>query len=410
MTNIAKLDRLAICQHRACLKTRPVRAPGLQATVITTGICRPRALTRRFGRVSKQALSSLHRHVAWLVILLPLLPAATFDIRAASVPLRVEVVGGAAELVVSPVAGPGALFVFAAPELSALVNRPVLLLQTNTPQTNELRLPLPSDGAFAARRFFTAAQWTGQAPPLVAIPAGTYVMGSPTTELGRFAWEGPQTTVTFTNSFHIGRYEVTQIEYRTMMTNRNPSYFSGVSNRPVEQVSWLDAMEYCRLLTATQRVAGCLAPGWAYRLPTAAEWEYAGRAGTTTPFHYGNELRTGMANFDGVYEWDATVGEIYNPAGVHLWQTAPVGGYAPNDWGLYDMHGNVWEWCLDWYAASLPGGSVVNPAGPATGTERVFRGGCWYNDGRFCRSAYRLRGLPTLRGNDLGFRVVLAPN
>lgn len=330
--------------------------------------------------------------------------------QAGSVPLRVEVSAGVPTVVVSPVAGAGALFVYAAPELRGLLTQPVLLLQTNTPQTNELRLPLPPTGPFAAGGFITAAQWSGQAPPLAVIPAGNFVMGSPPTELGRFVWEGPQTTVTFTNRFLLGRFEVTQGEYRSMMTNYNPSYFSGVSNRPVEQVSWLDAMEYCRRLTEAQRNAGCLPPGWAYRLPTAAEWEYAARAGTTTPFAYGTQLRSGMANFDGVYEWDADLGEITNTNGVHLWRTAPVGGYAPNAWGLYDFHGNVWEWCLDWYAPSLPGGSVFNSAGPATGTERVYRGGCWYSDGRFCRVAYRLRGLPTQRGNDLGFRVALAPN
>jgi formylglycine-generating enzyme required for sulfatase activity len=324
---------------------------------------------------------------------------------ASSVPLRVELTTGGS-LVVDPIPGSGVLFVYGATNLPALVSAPVVLLQTNTPVTNQLRLPLPAGG----QGYFTAAHSPAIAPLLVSLPAGTYTMGSPTNELGRFPWEGPQTAVEFTNAFLMGKFEVTQLEYRTIMTNRNPSYFSGVSNRPVEQVSWLDAMEYCRLLTATQHNAGCLPPGWSYRLPTGAEWEYACRAGTTTPFHYGNELRSGMANFDGVYEWDGTVGEIYNPNGAHLWKTAAVGSYAPNAWGLYDMHGNVWEWCLDWYAPSLPGGSVVNPAIPPSGTERVYRGGCWYNDGRFCRSAYRLRGLPTLRGNDLGFRVVLAPN
>jgi len=353
--------------------------------------------------------SSAHQR-AWLAALLALLPTGVTISYAAPVPLSVQVSNHTALVVVSPVAGAGALFVFAAPDLSGLAADPVLLLQTNTPQTNGLRVPVPADGAFAARGFFTAAQWSGQAPPLVSIPAGSYVMGSPTTELGRFSWEGPQTEVTFTNALLMGQFEITQGQYRTMMTNYNPSYFSGVSNRPVEQVSWLDAMEYCRRLTETQRNAGCLPPGWTYRLPTSAEWEYACRAGTTTPFHYGTQLLSGMANFDGVYEWDASVGELYNTNGVHLWRTAPVGSYAPNAWGLYDMHGNVWEWCLDWYAGSLPGGSVVNPRGPTSGTDRVFRGGCWYNDGRFCRSAYRLRGLPSLRGNDLGFRVVLAPN
>lgn len=327
-----------------------------------------------------------------------------------SVPLRVELSEEGAELVVSPVTNAGALYVWGAPTLEGLTQLPVLLLQTNTPQAGGVRVPLPTPDGFGAQGYFTAARWGGPAPGLVRVPAGQYIMGSPPTELGRFPWEGPQTKVVFTNDFYMGRYEVTQGEYRYMMTNRNPSYFSGVSNRPVEQVSWHDAMQYCARLTATQRNNGCLPPGWSYRLPTAAEWEYACRAGTTTPFHYGNRLVSGMANFDGVYGWDGDSGDIIDTNHVQIWRTVPVGSYEPNAWGLYDMHGNVWEWCLDWYSGSLPGGIVTNPTGPPTGTDRVYRGGCWYNDGRFCRSAYRLRGLPTQRGNDLGFRIVLAPN
>jgi formylglycine-generating enzyme required for sulfatase activity len=152
-----------------------------------------------------------------------------------------------------------------------------------------------------------------------------------------------------------------------------------------------------------------LPAGWAYRLPSEAEWEYSCRAGTATPFNLGPDLLSGMANFDGLYEYDATQGEVYNPDGVVLWRTVAVGGYAPNGWGLYDMHGNVWEWCLDWWAASLPGGRETNPPGPATGAERVVRGGCWYDTGAFCRSAYRTSRDPSAAGNDIGFRVVLAP-
>jgi formylglycine-generating enzyme required for sulfatase activity len=326
---------------------------------------------------------------------------------AAAVPLRLELTANAPCLVVGPISAPGALFVLAAPDLPSLVATPAMMLQTNTPLTAELRLPVPPAGGFSKQGFFKAAHWAGQAPALVDIPPGTFVMGSPDSEVGRFACEGPQTTVTLTYGFKMGRYEVTQAEYQALMT-KNPSYFSGVTNRPVEQVSWDDAMEYCRRLTEAQRQAGCLPAGWAYRLPTEAEWEYACRAGTTTAFHYGPDLRSGMANFDGFYEYYSGIGEVYNPAGTHLWKTAPVGGYAPNAWGLYDMHGNVWEWCLDWWSSNLPGDSVTNPQGPASGSDRVIRGGCWYNDGRFCRAAYRLRSQPAIGGNDLGFRVVLA--
>lgn len=247
-----------------------------------------------------------------------------------------------------------------------------------------------------------------QAPALVDIPAGTFLMGSPSSEVGRFSWEGPQTLVHLSYSFKMGQYEVTQGEYKALMSN-NPSYFSGDARRPVEQVSWTDAMEYCRRLTECERQAQCLPAGWVYRLPTEAEWEYACRAGGSNAFHYGPALRSGMANFDGFYEYEASVGEVYNPSGTHLWKTTAVGGYRPNAWGLHDLHGNVWEWCLDWWSGSLPGGEVTNPTGPVSGVERAFRGGCWYNDGRFCRTAYRLRASPATRGNDLGFRVVLAP-
>ena len=125
---------------------------------------------------------------------------------------------------------------------------------------------------------------------------------------------------------------------------------------PVEQVTWFDATNYCALLTERERLAGRLPEGYVYRLPTEAEWEYACRAGTTSAFHYGPALRSGMANFRGRYEYDSLVGTTENPAGIWLGRTTEVGSYAPNAWGLYDMHGNVWEWCQDWWAASCLGG------------------------------------------------------
>lgn len=340
-----------------------------------------------------------------LVILLHLMTAASF---AATVPLRLELTSNAAFLVVSPVSAPGALFILAAPELTSLMTAPSMLLLTNTPLTNELWLPVPSAGGFSKQGFFRAAHWAGLAPALVDIPAGTFLMGAPPSEAERFVWDGPQTEVAITSSFKMGKFELTQAEYVVLMEN-NPSYFTGISNRPVEQVSWTNAMDYCARLTASQQLAGCLPAGWAYRLPTEAEWEYACRAGTSAAFAYGPALRSGMATFNGREEYDAAIGTEFNPAGVAAAKPSVVGEYAANAWGLFDLHGNVWEWCLDWWADQLPGGSLADPQGPGSGLDRVVRGGCWYNDGRICRSACRAQGDPGYRGNDLGFRVVLAP-
>ena len=190
-------------------------------------------------------------------------------------------------------------------------------------------------------------------PNMVWIPAGTFIMGSPESETARDGDEGPQTQVTISQGFWMGKYEVTQGEYLAVMWN-NPSFFQGNLNLPVEQVSWNDAVAYCAALTARERNARRLPTGYVYRLPTEAEWEYACRAGTTTPFHYGNELRSGMANFDGYHEYPpcgSSTRYCYNPSGIYPRCTTSVGSYAPNAWGLYDMHGNLWEWCQDWFGS-----------------------------------------------------------
>ncbi len=325
---------------------------------------------------------------------------------ASGLPVRIET--GPKPLALDPLPQVGAVFVFAAPDLPSLGTSPGILFQSNTPLPEGLRLAPPTSLPFTQQGFFRAAFWPGVAPALVDIPAGTFVMGTPPSEAEAAAWEGPQTVVTLTYGFKMGRYEVNQAEYQAVMGN-NPSYFSGVTNRPVEQVTWANAMDYCARLTASQKAAGCLPPGWLYRLPTEAEWEYACRAGTTTAFAYGSALRSGMANFIGRQEYDAVTGSSFNPAGVAIDRPTTVGNYAPNAWGLYDMHGNLWEWCLDRWGYNLPGKSVTDPSGPITGTDRVLRGGCWYNSGRICRSDYRAPGNPTYKGNETGFRVVLAP-
>ena len=189
-----------------------------------------------------------------------------------------------------------------------------------------------------------------------------------------------------TKAFELGVYEVTQEQYEAVM-GENPSRFKGAQN-PVEKVSWDDAVEFCRQLSALPAEK---ASGYVYRLPTEAEWEYACRAGTTTVYSFGDsdsEL--------GDYAWyDKNSGKT----------THPVGGRKPNAWGLYDMHGNVWEWCQDRYG-DLPSGSVTDPLGASSGSDRVYRGGSWSNFSGICRSAFRIRFTPVNRNLTSGFRVL----
>lgn len=230
---------------------------------------------------------------------------------------------------------------------------------------------------------------------LVFIPAGTFLMGSPTNEVDRLDNEGPLTTVTISRGFFIGKHEVTQAEYAALVGS-NPSTFTSSPQLPVENVDWYEATAYCALLTQRERAAGRIADSCVYRLPTEAEWEYACRAGTTTRFSYGED--PGYASLSGYAWFDADSGGTTHPVGVKL----------PNPRGLLDMHGNVWEWCQDWWSASLPGGTVVDPQGPSTGSYRVFRGGSWFGGARTCRSASRGSFNPNSGGFSIGFRVVLA--
>ena len=273
------------------------------------------------------------------------------------------------------------------------------------------------------QRFYRAVSGPSS---MVWIPPGTFTMGSPTNEAERGGYEGPQTVVTLTRGFFMGKYEVTQGDYESVMGS-NPSYFRNGTDgskfggsgeavthelvHPVDLVTWYDATNYCLRLTSRERLAGRLPEGWAYRLPTEAEWEYACRGGTTTAFHYGPALRSGMANVYGRSEYNSSVGTINNPAGVYLGRTTPVGSYEPNGWGLYDMHGNVWEWCLDGFTfVGLPGGRVVDPRGPSTDSNRMFRGGGWNFYARDCRSALRASNVPSDQCASIGFRVVLLPS
>jgi len=238
-----------------------------------------------------------------------------------------------------------------------------------------------------------------QPPPanMVFIPANTFVMGSPTNELHRNVNEGPQTTVTLTHGFWIGKYEVTQGEYLDV-TGTNPSAFPGDVSRPISSVSWPDATNYCWLLTQRERAAGRISPGSEYRLPTEAEWECAARAGTSTRFSYGDDPDYSSLTNHAWY-W------INGGFTVH-----PVGQKLPNPWGLYDIEGNVWEWCQDWLG-DLPGGAVTDPQGPASNPIgwKIVRGGGYDFGEADCRSARRFffGNHPALTDSNLGFRVVL---
>jgi formylglycine-generating enzyme required for sulfatase activity len=286
------------------------------------------------------------------------------------------------------------------------------------------------------------------------IPAGTFMMGSPITEPQSYEDEDLH-QVTLTQGFFMGKYEVTQGLYEELM-GYNPSYFynngqdqdfydddyyiEGWKDYPVDFITWFDAVEFCNKLSVKEgltpaytmnnrqpptgypidgvdwnigEIVTTVTCNWGatgYRLPTEAEWEYACRAGTTTPFNTGNSISSGLegqANFDGIYE-------PYNgaPEGEYLGYPTPVGGYAPNAYGLYDMHGNVGEWCWDWYMSyrrTASGQTETDPKGPEGDWHKVWRGGSWFDQGTKLRSAYRSHYGP---GDNwflsfcLGFRVV----
>ncbi|MDR1352299.1 MAG: SUMF1/EgtB/PvdO family nonheme iron enzyme [Treponema sp.] len=227
------------------------------------------------------------------------------------------------------------------------------------------------------------------------IEGGTFTMGSPASERGRVNDE-TRHQVTL-DSFYIGTREISQREYAAVM-GASPSAFKG-DTLPVEQVSWFDAVNYCNRrsqnegLTPAYTIRGVRVSrdrrANGYRLPTEAEWEYACRAGTGSLFSSGNSINSSYAAYAGT-------------------ESRPVGQGRPNNWGLYDMHGNVWEWCWDWYGDYT--GDQQNPAGPDSGSKRVTRGGGWYNDQAVLRSAYRGSDLPNDRVNNIGFRIVRPAN
>jgi formylglycine-generating enzyme required for sulfatase activity len=254
---------------------------------------------------------------------------------------------------------------------------------------------------------------------MVEIPAGEFLMGSPTNEPERFDAEGPQQPVQL-EGFFMGQTPITQAQWQVVSQWQpregetwrrdllpDPSHFQGkkarllegetsTDDRPVENVSWHDAMEFCiRLSQRTGRI---------YTLPSEAQWEYACRAGTNSPFHFGETIHTDLANYDGANTY------ADGPKGAFRNQTTPVGSFLANAWGLQDMHGNVREWCLDhWHGnylgAPTDGSAWLDPkAGESA--SRLLRGGSWNLGPRFCRSAARYLFRPSGR---VGFRVVCLP-
>ena len=230
---------------------------------------------------------------------------------------------------------------------------------------------------------------------MIWVEPGTFMMGSPVSEPNRSSNE-MQHEVTLTKGFWLGKYEVTQAQWREVM-GTSPSHFTG-DNLPVEEVSWTEAISFCAKLTEQESGAARLPAGYIYSLPTEAQWEYACRAGTTTATAYGNTLSSTQANFRGTNPYNG------GATGPYLGKTTNVGSYAANAWGFHDMHGNVYEWCHDWYGHYS---SATDPVGPISGTARVARGGSWGGSGGDCRSANRNGLSPGLRHNYLGFRLSL---
>ncbi|PSB16577.1 Sulphatase-modifying factor protein [filamentous cyanobacterium Phorm 46] len=227
---------------------------------------------------------------------------------------------------------------------------------------------------------------------MVYIPGGTFMMGSPATESGIYDSESPQHQVTVP-TLYAGKYPITQAQYEAVMGN-NPSYFMG-EKRPVESVSWHEAVAFCRKLSEKT--------GKIYRLLSQAEWEYACRAGTTTPFYFGNTITPDLVNYNGNYPYGAA------PKGLARGTTMDVGSFPPNPFGLYDMHGEVWEWCSDKWHINYDG-APIDGSSWETGTSncRVLRGGSWYNYAVFCRAARRDCLCAGHSYRCRGFRVAVA--
>jgi formylglycine-generating enzyme required for sulfatase activity len=260
--------------------------------------------------------------------------------------------------------------------------------QKTTRETPEISLEAQTSRHRA--NFFREELGNGVTLDMVEIPGGRFTMGSPASETESSNDERPQHQVTI-QSFYMGKFEVTQAQYGAIMRT-NTSGFKG-ANRPVENVSWNDAVEFCKRLSKKT--------GRTYRLPSEAEWEYACRAGTTTPFYFGETITADLVNCNGNFTYGSA------PKGKYRQQTADVGSLPPNAWGLYDMHGNVWEWCADSWHSSYRGAPTDGSAWIDNDNRyRVLRGGSWDSNPSFCRSAVRYDISRDVFSYVIGFRVV----
>ena len=229
---------------------------------------------------------------------------------------------------------------------------------------------------------------------MIWVHPGSFTMGQ-----SDISNASPEHNVTLTKGFYLGKYEVTQAQYEAVMTGNSdglsatPSNWPNNADRPVEQVSWDDIQKFLTRLNAQE--AGNIPAGWAYVLPTEAQWEYACRAGTTTAYSWGDAITSDDANYNWDGDWNT---------GSDFKETRDVGQYSANSWGFFDMHGNVWEWTADWYAA-YSSEAQTDPEGPATGSSRVLRGGSWSLTGSGLRSADRHLNYPSFRASNIGFRV-----
>jgi formylglycine-generating enzyme required for sulfatase activity len=270
---------------------------------------------------------------------------------------------------------------------------------------------------FAFLTFFIINGLFSQENSMVHIDGGTFTMGVPANEAE--SHEDKVLRQIRLSAFSMSKYLITQKEFENIM-GINPSFFKG-DNLPVEQITWFDAIEYCikrsqkeglsPAYTMTNRkpetgypiTSATVTANWnanGYRLPTEAEWEYACRAGTKTPFSTGNNITTDQANYDGNSPYRD------NPIGKFRETTTAVGSFPANPWGLYDMHGNVWEWCWDRHGR-YPNGGQTDPRGPNIGDVRILRGGNWNGQAQYLRSSYRNADYPHYKNRNVGFRVVL---